>query len=1615
MVPSNSPTPSPPPAECECIGGAARRAHVLSGSYDQNTVVLDTGAFFSGSGQFYAAFAGNASAEFFARSKYSAFGLTYRDFSAGGADGLVRYLSRAKELNPDLPKAVVTNMNTSAGSGLPFALAAHIEPYTILTLAGGKKMAVLSLTDPTHLIPSIPELGARLEVDFWRSLSVQLSYLRWKEAPDVIAVMITDLPVTAEEVARQGGKSTSAKQLAFSRLVNEAVDVDIFVLGSVLEEGAAPYVLRNWAGRQALVLPRLVENGRHIHQVTVTLSNSGGLGYTLVDATSQNPMRSLSLNCLEPEEPAAAVTLADFHEQMVTLLGVTVGQVTNSLDYHRKAAAGDCANIISGTSTAAVCGCRVSSCPQGALVADAARWASGAQVGLINGGSIGATVPAGTVTKAHIVTMLPFNNDVYVLTMSGATLRAALENGFSRLGHASAAFSPNGRFPQVSNMEVHWHYQDRAPRLSSVMIGTGANAVLLNDTHTYTVATTSYVANGGDGYEMFGDGGQAADGVTWRKLGTSVSEATRNYLQSKSPLTQTYTGRIIQDPDKIVLQIGLLCKGDNASATYVDPTEREECDHMHFLVDLINDKTDGFLDNMLPNAVVQLAEANAGCVEHKSQAAVRTLQRMLPQMISAVGIGCSNDVRDTSSLEFRAEQVDGLPKWDGVIVSGSSTAPGLDDEVNHPNVARLATGEVTGGGPGNSRLAKYFSWFRVAVLHDDSVWSTGAAKAFIAQHEGSDNGRPGTVINKDDTCPEESSQPCSRTMGFNGAALCDGTIDPMELLRRLDKVYKARVVYMLANPCSQEKLWSAIGKNDMMRLGYGWINGWITESAMRSQVTGEVSPDAVRGSEGAIGMLESYQAPPQDLHEMFRAKYAGVADLAGCSDTRTYCDVDDGGADVMSPGYAMGMAESMLLVLKAYDDNGNYMDASFRQDPDRLYRTMKQISQSPGYDGVSGKVILDDNGDRLGSFQIKNFQVTTSRRARQLRATRESRHLAVPLSASSAEYMQVGNWAPRGAVEFLGLPIVFPGGTSVIPSDTLNSGDDLGWLAGLIGGLVGGLLGFTLVAILAQRCFFSRKIQTLKSQVDALSEEMTGVRVVVVDFDPRTDAGFAHRLMWTSPPPSPPEAQAGASISEVAERAGVSAHHEPDQEALALASPADIENQYDLRQHAPNGACMGATEHPEDLELAARWFWQEQPQHMDKHHRRDIMQPGNFVAYAGMVCKELDQHFRAFLTGTGPRVVTVDLNDRIGSTGVEAKAYNAKTGSRFNVDFGAMVQLNEQTGFARKILRKELPKARAVKKAERAVKKRAKGAGNTLTIPADIQGDLLIMHKDQMLQTSQIREDGWAYGNVMYDPDTDRHQRKSDDVTSNGVSNMSGWFNMARTEPPTAKQMETFAKLFDSGGGTMDLTPKHWKMAEQSKEKVQFVPLRDGPEKRGVLDRVYRTQDSTGIKILEVERIENLPMWQTYVIKRQTMASRESGGNPDINASPRDKSERILYHGTGKDTVLKICQQGFNRSFAGTRVGMKYGQGCYFARDAAYSINYSRNGEEKGDEMYLLCVRVAVGTYVKGTQDMIQPPPRNENQLHDSTVDKEQNPTIFVTYHDAQAYPEYLIKFKERN
>jgi len=108
-------------------------------------------------------------------------------------------------------------------------------------------------------------------------------------------------------------------------------------------------------------------------------------------------------------------------------------------------------------------------------------------------------------------------------------------------------------------------------------------------------------------------------------------------------------------------------------------------------------------------------------------------------------------------------------------------------------------------------------------------------------------------------------------------------------------------------------------------------------------------------------------------------------------------------------------------------------------------------------------------------------------------------------------------------------------------------------------------------------------------------------------------------------------------------------------------------------------------------------------------------------------------------------------------------------------------------------------------------------------------------------------------------------------------------------------------------------------------------------------------------------------------------------------------------------------QQGFNRSFCGKHNTL-YGKGVYFARDASYSTYPLYCTPDAKDIQTVFLVRVVVGEYCKGYKHAVTPDVRNaaKNQLYDSTVDNVRDPSIFVTYHDAQAYPEYCIKFTQK-
>lgn len=89
-----------------------------------------------------------------------------------------------------------------------------------------------------------------------------------------------------------------------------------------------------------------------------------------------------------------------------------------------------------------------------------------------------------------------------------------------------------------------------------------------------------------------------------------------------------------------------------------------------------------------------------------------------------------------------------------------------------------------------------------------------------------------------------------------------------------------------------------------------------------------------------------------------------------------------------------------------------------------------------------------------------------------------------------------------------------------------------------------------------------------------------------------------------------------------------------------------------------------------------------------------------------------------------------------------------------------------------------------------------------------------------------------------------------------------------------------------------------------------------------------------------------------------------------------------------------------------------YGKGVYFAVRAEYSASRFAPADMSGLKRVYVA-RVLTGRYTVGNSSMQAAPPRGSDpaDCFDSVVDNQQQPSMFVIFHDDQAYPEYLITF----
>jgi 5'-nucleotidase / UDP-sugar diphosphatase len=133
------------------------------------------------------------------------------------------------------------------------------------------------------------------------------------------------------------------------------------------------------------------------------------------------------------------------------------------------------------------------------VIADANLWKTqkyGTTISLQNGGGVRASIEAGPITVGQIVNVQPFGNTLFVLDLTGAEIRASLENGVSQW-EAGA-----GRFLQVSGIKYTFDLaQKPGSRITDVQVKDGTGFKAIDPAASYKVVVNNFIASGGDGFE----------------------------------------------------------------------------------------------------------------------------------------------------------------------------------------------------------------------------------------------------------------------------------------------------------------------------------------------------------------------------------------------------------------------------------------------------------------------------------------------------------------------------------------------------------------------------------------------------------------------------------------------------------------------------------------------------------------------------------------------------------------------------------------------------------------------------------------------------------------------------------------------------------------------------------------------------------------------------------------------------------------------------------------------------------------------------------------------------------------------------------------------------------
>ncbi|MGE0087623.1 MAG: choice-of-anchor I family protein [Desulfococcaceae bacterium] len=153
------------------------------------------------------------------------------------------------------------------------------------------------------------------------------------------------------------------------------------------------------------------------------------------------------------------------------------------------------------------------------------------QMSLQNAGGVRIDIPQGDLTVGKSYELLPFGNTLYILELTGAEIRTALQTGVTR-GSGAFPYVGGARYTVIDGQVTDAEIRNAAGEWEDI-----------NDDTVYLIATNAYLAGGGDGYTVLAE----ADGYRY-DTGFGDAEVFIEYAQTLGTLYRPEETGVIWEP-----------------------------------------------------------------------------------------------------------------------------------------------------------------------------------------------------------------------------------------------------------------------------------------------------------------------------------------------------------------------------------------------------------------------------------------------------------------------------------------------------------------------------------------------------------------------------------------------------------------------------------------------------------------------------------------------------------------------------------------------------------------------------------------------------------------------------------------------------------------------------------------------------------------------------------------------------------------------------------------------------------------------------------------------------------------------------------------------------------